>query len=261
MPRAPLLVESVQSLIGETVYDPYGRILGSLVSFESDVDGSVQTIVVENAYKDIVFIPSEAVEITDGRIIVWPEWRVIANRLIASYQRALKRLKGLEEMYSRGEVPGAVYHELRKRLSNSLDKLKEEAKKLRTLITERMHDIEDENLKLDRAIANLKVSYLAGEISEKAYKIAIERLRSAKDSNARETEDLKTIKARIEALETGTVAFTKTGQPSIEHRAKTHEKTSAKTSTTHVKEEETTEEAKAPSIEGIQPIPVKLIEG
>ncbi|NOZ89567.1 MAG: hypothetical protein GXO15_06555 [Crenarchaeota archaeon] len=238
MARAPLLVDSVQELIGEIVYDPYGRVLGRLVSFESDVDGTVQRIVVENEYKDITFIGSESVEIKDGRIIVWPEWKTLAYRVIASYQRALKRLKGLEEMYSRGEVPGAVYHELRKKLSRSLDKLKEDAKKLKEMINHRLHEIEDNNLKLDRAIANLKMSYLAGEISEKAYKAAIERLRSAKDSNTKEVEDLKSTRSRIESLESGAILKTETAKP---------------------KEEK--EEKPPTAIEGIQPIPVKLIEG
>lgn len=248
MAKAPLLVETVQGFIGETVYDPYGRVLGSLVSFESDVDGTVQTIVVENAYKDIVFIPSEAVEIRDGRIIVWPEWKVIANKVIESYQRALKRLKGLEEMYSRGEIPGAVYHELRKKLSTSLDRLKDEAKKLRSMLTERLHEIEDNNLKLDRAIANLKVSYLAGEISEKAYKAAIERLRSAKDSNSKEVEDIKAVKSKVDALESGAISVTKS-ETKMEKREEKVESKPAK------------KEEKIPGLESIQPIPVKLIEG
>ena len=240
MARAPLLVEQVQELIGETVYDPYGRVLGRLVSFESDVDGTVQRIVVENEYKDVSFYSSESVEIKDGRIIVWPEWKTLAFKVIASYQRAIKRLKGLEEMYSRGEIPGAVYHEIRKKLSKSLDQLKDEAKKLKEMITHRLHEIEDNNLKLDRAIANLKMSYLAGEISEKAYKTAIERLRSAKDSNTKEVEDLKSTRSRVESLESG--AFTKTeAKPA--------------------KAEEEKKEPTAAGIEGIQPIPVKLIEG
>lgn len=249
MPRAPLLVDTVQGLIGETVYDPYGRVIGSLVSFESDVDGTVQNIVVENQYKEISFIPSEAVEITEaGRVIVLPDWRVTANRVLSSYQRALKRLRGLEDMYSRGEIPSTVYRSLREKLDKSLARLKDEAKKLRGMITDRMHEIEDSNLKLDRAIANLKVSYIAGEISEKAYKVAIERLRSAKESNAREIEDLKEVKSKLEALETGALAAAK-------HK---EHKPAPTPAATHEEEQQA---PKAPAMETIQPIPVKLIEG
>ncbi|KSW12205.1 hypothetical protein CF15_05440 [Pyrodictium occultum] len=240
MARPPLTVDKVQEFIGETVYDPYGRVAGRLVSFESDVDGLVQNVVVETEDRDVRFIPAEAVEIKDGRIIVWPEWKTIAYKVTASYQRALKRLKGLEDIYSRNEIPSVVYHEMRKRLNDSLSKLKEEAKKLREIINRRMHEIEDNNLKLDRAIANLKVSYMAGEIGEKAYKTAIERLRGAKDSNTRELEDLKNTKGRIEALENGAIELAKTKS---EAKAEKEKNTAPAT------------------VQGLQPIPVKVIEG
>lgn len=246
MPRVPLTVDRVQEFIGETVYDPYGRVAGRLVSFESDVDGTVQNVVVETESRDIRFIPAEAIEIKDGRVIVWPEWKVVAYKVIASYQRALKRLKGLEDMYSRNEIPSVVYHEMRKRLNASLSKLKDEAKKLREMITQRMHEIEDSNLKLDRAIANLKVSYMAGEIGEKAYKTAIEHLRGAKDSNARELEDLKSTKNKVEALENGALDLVKSRTSESKPEAK--------------KQPEPVK-APAPPIQGLQPIPVKVIEG
>ncbi|BEP17896.1 cell division protein CdvA [Pyrofollis japonicus] len=243
MPRPPLTVERLQPFIGEVVYDPYGRVLGKLVSMESDVDGTVNTIVVETETRTINFVPAEAVDIKDGRVVVWPEWKTLAYSVIASYQRALKRLRGLEDMYSRNEIPSTVYREMRKKLDKSLEKLKEEAKKLKALIAKRKNDIEDENLKLDRAIANLKMSYLAGEINEKAYKIAIEHLRNAKDSNARELEDLKETKSRIESLESGAVEFVRKHE---EEKAPEPAKT----------------EPPAPSVPtATQPIPVKLIEG
>ncbi|ABM80649.1 CdvA-like protein [Hyperthermus butylicus] len=245
MARAPLTVDVVQQMIGETVYDPYGRVIGKLVSLESDIDGTVQQIVVETENKDIKFIPSEAVEVSEGRIIVWPEWKVLAYKVLASYQRALKRLKGLEEMYSRNEIPAAVYQELRRKLNQSLARVRDEAKKLKSLIKSRIDEIDDNNLKLDRAIANLKVSYMAGEISEKAYKTAIEYLRSAKDSNTRELEDLKKTGAKLESLETGTIEISKTAKKKESKPASREEK----------------HEAKPPAIEGIQPIPVKVIEG
>ncbi len=241
MPKPPLTVERLQPFIGEVVYDPYGRVLGKLVSLESDVDGTVQTVVVETETRTITFVPAEAVDLKDGRVVVWPEWKTLAYKVISSYQRALKRLRGLEDMYSRNEVPSTVYREMRKRLDKSLEKLKDEAKKLKALLSQRKNDIEDENLKLDRAIANLKMSYLAGEINEKAYKIAIDHLRNAKDSNARELEDIKETKSKIESLEHGAIEFTKKHEEEKIPEPAKPEASTAPTAT--------------------QPIPVKLIEG
>ncbi len=253
MPRPHLTVETVQELVGETVYDPYGRVLGQLVSFESDVDGTVLKLVVENERKEIEFLDSGAVVLEDGRIVALPEWKRLANNVIASYKRALARMKGLEEMYSRGEIPGNIYHEFSRKLSASLEKLKKESKQLKAMITQRMHEIEDANLRLDKAIASLKISYIANEISDKAYKVAVERLRSAKDSNMRELEDLKTTKARIEALESGSIRIGSEKHPAkhVEKKEERHEAPAAPAKPA----------PQAPSMEGLQPIPVKLIEG
>ena len=109
-----------------------------------------------------------------------------------------------------------------------------------------MNDIEDENLKLERAIANLKVSYFAGEISEKSYKIAIDFLRKAKDSNARELDDLRVILKKIESLESG-LYETSPATP--------------KTTAQEAKQEEKHVEKPTNEIPSVQPIPVKIISG
>jgi len=207
MPRI-LTVDDVESRIGESVRDPYGRTLGKLVSFESDVDGTIKTIVVENENKTINFHLAEAVTINEKGIEVIPEWKLRATKVIEHYKTAMRRLKGLEELHSRGEVSSVVYREIRKKLDNAVSKLKQEAKKVKEMMKKRMNEIEDDNLKLDRAIAELKVSYIAGEISETAYKTAIEQLRQAKDSNAKELEDLKKILKQVESIESGSYEVT-----------------------------------------------------
>ena len=242
---ARLTIDSVQEFIGENIFDPYGRVVGRFVSPDSDVDGTILSVAIEDEHREIRFVEGRALRLEDGRLIAWPEWKVTAAEVLANYQRALKRIRGLEEMYSRNEVPSAIYHEMRKRLSQKIDELKKKAKKLKTMIMDRMHEIEDANLRLDRAIANLKMSYLAGELSEKAYKTAIEMLRSAKDSNTRELEDLKATMAKLESLESGAVALTK---PKQEKHAE-------------AKQEQPKPAITAPSADTIQPIPVKLIEG
>jgi len=249
MPAHVLTVDELQDFIGETVYDPYGRVVGQLVSIDSDVDGTVISVAVEDDHREVFFIEAAAVHIEGGRLIAWPQWRVKAHRVLASYRRALKRMKSLEEMYSRNEIPSTVYHEMKKRLSRDLERLKEEAKKLKSMMTTRIHEIEDSNLKLDRAIASLKISYMSGELSERAYKAAIERLRAAKESNTQELEDLKNTRNKLEALEAGTIT---TEKPRHEEKP-----TAKQPAPAHAEEKP----AAAPSVEGIQPIPVKLIEG
>ncbi len=231
MAKTILTIDSLQHLIGSTVEDPYGRVLGRLVSIESDVDGTVTSVAVETEDRRTRFIPAKAVKLNGNKVIVWPEWKVLAAEAISGYQTAVKRLRGLEEMYRRNEIPAAVYSELKKKLDAGLSRMKEEVKRLRELLKVRMNELEDENLRVERAIANLKVSYLAGEIGEKPFNTAMSMLRQAKDTIVKEMDDIKATINKLDALEKGV------------------EKT--------VKGEA---EAKAPSAVQ-QPIPVKIVEG
>ncbi|MET1101438.1 MAG: CdvA-like protein [Pyrodictiaceae archaeon] len=243
MQDAPLTINRIQGFIGETVYDPYGRVLGKLVSLESDVDGIVTAIAVEDEGHRIRFVEANSVKISSGKVIVLPEWKVMANQTLTAYITALKRIKSLEDMYSRNEIPSIVYRELKKKLDESLSKLKSKAKKLKEAIRHRMDELDDENLRIERAIANLKVSYFAGEISEKSYKLAIDALRRAKESNAKELDELRSVSKRLESIEGGVLEFK---APERKEEA-----------------EEKKEQAKGkPEIPtSTQPIPVKIITG
>ncbi|NPA04986.1 MAG: hypothetical protein GXO09_02680 [Crenarchaeota archaeon] len=204
MPRI-LTVDVIQKYVGDSVRDPYGRVLGRLVSFESDVDGVVENIVVENENRTVSIFPAEAVKVNGGVIEVEPDWKVKAVKVLEQYRTAVKRFRGLEELYNRGEVSARVYHAMKKKLETKIAALKDEAKKVKDMITRRIHEIEDENLKLDRVIAELKVSYIAGEVSERAYKQAIEPLRQAKESNTKELEEIRKYKRQLESVEEGSL--------------------------------------------------------
>jgi hypothetical protein len=201
--------------MGSMVYDPYGRVLGRLVSVESEIDGTVTSIAIESDDREVRFYPAKAVRIEEGKLVVWPDWKVLAAETIKSYQTALRRIRGLEEMKRKNEISDIVYNELKKKLEAGLARVREEAKKLKEMIKSRMNELDDEGLRIERAIASLKVSYLAGEIPDNAYDVAIKTLRAAKDAISKEVEDLKSTLSRLEAVEKGIV-----GGEGVEEKAK-----------------------------------------
>ncbi len=208
--KTVLTVDSLRDYVGTTVQDPYGRIIGTLVSVESEVDGTVVSIAVQAEDKTIRFFAAKAVRVEDGKVVVWPEWKVLASETIMSYQTALRRLRSLEELRRKNEVSDTVFAEFKKRLDASLNRLREQVKKLRTMIKERLNELEDESLRVERAITGLKMSYLAGEIPDSAYKSAINALRSVQETINREKEDIKATLARLDAVEKGVETQQKT---------------------------------------------------
>ncbi len=240
--RHILTIDSLQSFIGEKAKDPYGRIVGRVVSIESEIDGTVKMVAIEDEMGRVRFFEAERIRISDGCVVLEPDWKVEATKILNNYRTAIKRLKGLEEIYSKNSIPVALYKEMRSKLEASIERLKASAKKLKEEIKRRIREIEDENFRIDRALAELQVSYFAGEIGEKYYKIALDALRSAKDSNSKEIGEMKKILNELDTV--------------IEGKYEPRVKSEAEEKPTEPAERERKEES---SVQEFKPIPVKVV--
>ncbi|MCY0868038.1 MAG: CdvA-like protein [Desulfurococcus sp.] len=194
-------VDKVDEYLGKPVSDPYGRRVGFLVGFYSDSDGKVASF--EVSFNDVDFrqISVDRFRIESGNIILIPEWEYNALVLEGRLERVKKRFAGLEELYSRKEIPSYTYEEFKKKLNDTLLKLKEETKSVKETLTKRMHEIEDMIVELEKAVTAVKVSYISGEISEKAYRASMDHLRKSLDILNNEKASVKKHLDKIEALE------------------------------------------------------------
>ncbi len=199
-----ITIDEIERYIGLEVKDPYGRKVGRIVAVYSEVDGSVTGIELEVNEDTFTTIRANRIQITeDGELHIIPEWKAEALEIIKQLDRAKKRAKALDDLYSRNEIPRHAYDEFKKRVEESLKSLKVRAREVKAKLRRRTHDLEDTILQIERAMAAIRMSYLAGEITEKGYKAAIEALRQAKDKASEEKEDIKKIKEKIEKLESG----------------------------------------------------------
>ena len=197
-----LMVDEVERYIGLEVKDPYGRKVGRIVAVYSEVDGSVTGVELEVNEDTFTTIPVSRIKINDdGELQIIPEWKAEALSLIKQLDKAKRRIKALDDLYSKNEIPRHAYDEFRKKVERNLSMLKIKAKEVKQMLKKRTNRLEDTIIQIEKAITALKMSYLAGELSEKGYKAAIEALRQAKDKAVEEKEDIKKILNRIENLE------------------------------------------------------------
>ncbi|MEM2009878.1 MAG: CdvA-like protein [Thermosphaera sp.] len=194
-------VENIDEYLGKPVNDPYGRRVGYLISFYSDSDGNITSLEVSIGDFEFKQFPIDRFKFENGNIVLLSEWEynalVTENRL----ERLKKRIAALEELNSRKEVPKHAYEEYRKRLDETLIKIKEESKAVKEMLRKRLHEIEDIMVELEKCMTNLKVSYIGGEIPEKSYKLAADLVRKNMDVILLEKESVKKHLDRIEALE------------------------------------------------------------
>jgi len=196
-----LRVEEVDSYIGRSVSDPYGRRVGYIIGFYSDSDGNVTSLEVSIGDLEFKEIGVDRFELNNGDIVLMPEWEYEAKLVENRLERLRKRIVALNELYDKKEIPRHTYEEFKKKLEEDLFKTRETAKRVKEVLKKRLYDLDDTILELEKAMTSLKVSYLAGEIPEKAYKTAIDQVRKHMEFTQREKESVKKHLDKIETLE------------------------------------------------------------
>ncbi len=191
-------VEDIAKFAGREVEDEYGRVLGWLVSFQSNVDGTVEYIDVKVADKFIERISAERIKVKEGRLIVIPEWKHFSLKVIEALDRAYRRRRALETLANQNDIPADVVDIIKKKVTEEIKKLKLDAQEASKMIKERIRELEDETLKLAGSIANLQILYFSGELDDKGYTQSINHLRRLKDAASQEKADAKKVQDRLE---------------------------------------------------------------
>lgn len=194
-------ISALEKFVGQKVKDPYDRVVGTLASIYSDVDGTVTAV--EIMVNDGVFktFDSGMLSIKGGEVVLVPEWKYKALKLIEKLERGKKWVKALEDLYAKGEIPKHAYEEFKAKLTRELEKLKAESKEVKEVIRARINELEDQIVKIEKALTALKMSYISGEVSERGYKVAADLLRTSRDKNLEEKGDAKSTLERIQRLE------------------------------------------------------------
>lgn len=194
-------VEKINECLGKPVFDPYGRRLGYIVSFYSDVDGKIRALELNIHDTEYREIPIERFKINAEGVVLIPEYEYQAL-LVENRLKVIKsRLSSLEELYSRKEIPTHVYENYKKNLDNELASIKNKAKEVKEILRKKLHEIEEQLIEVEKAMGALKTSYLAGEIEEKAYLTAIDSMKKTHEILLKEKEAIKKHLDKIESLE------------------------------------------------------------
>lgn len=193
-----LRVDRFFNLTGTEVRDDYDRSIGVIVSFISSVEGEVRAIEVKIADRGVERIPGERVKLVEGKLVVTPEWKYEALKVIDALERAYKRRKAIESIAAQSDIPSEIVDSMRRSLSEEIKRLKFRAEEVKRMVRSRISEIEDETLHVASAIANLQMLYFSGEISDKSYTSGMNHLKKLKESLAREKQDAKFILDRLE---------------------------------------------------------------
>ncbi|MFN4046582.1 MAG: CdvA-like protein [Acidilobaceae archaeon] len=204
-----LRVEVVSQLVGQEVEDSYGRVLGILVSFNSDVNGNVRSIEIKVADKGLDSVEGDRLQVTDGKLTIIPEWKYEALKVIEALDRAYRRRRALETLTSGSDIPAEIVENLKRVLNEEIKNLKIRAEKVGRMIKDRLATIEDESLHISKAIVDIQTLYFSGEVGEKSYTQSMNHLKKLREKLIEEKNDAKKTLDKLEK----TVEATITQQP------------------------------------------------
>ncbi|MCE4602916.1 MAG: CdvA-like protein [Desulfurococcales archaeon] len=209
-----LKIETLANAVGSSLVDEYGRDIGTLVSLVSDVDGYIQHVEVKIVDRGVERIPGDRIRLRDGKLVIVPEWKYNAMKVIEGLDRAYRRRKALENIASSGDIPAEVVDGMKRKLSEEIKKLKINADNVKKEVKSRIARIDDELLHIASAIANLQMLYFSGEVSERGYTQGMNHLRKLKESLSAEKSDAKSTLDRLEkTLEIASGPYTREAQP------------------------------------------------
>jgi len=194
-------MDVVAPVIGQTLTDPYGRKIGVLVSAYSDIEGNVTSIEIMINDSQYETLPAERLEQTVEGLKVLPQWLVEAKKLERKLDILKKRLKAMEELYKKGQIPAHAYRELKERYTKEVEKIRVDSKNLRDVLRKRIYELENFIIHIEKAMTHLMVNYTAGEIPESGFKISADLMRFARQAAIEEKKDVEKHTGLIEKLE------------------------------------------------------------
>ena len=194
-------ISFVEQFVGSHVRDPFGRVVGTLVSVYSNVDGEVEAIELALGGNTFTTIPAERLMKKDDKLVIMPEWMSEARSVYRKLDTAMRRLKALETMMKNGDFNPDIVAEARKKVEQQMGKLKGKLGEVKKMIKDRLNELEDQVLQMDKALVNLQMSYIAGEISERRYQQAASAIRQQKEIAMEEKKALKEWIEKLERLE------------------------------------------------------------
>ena len=193
-------VDVLTKFVGQKIKDIYGREVGSIVHVYTEIDGTITGIEISYG-NSFVTVNPESVKLDGDNIVLLPDWKTDAIKILSYMDKIRRRQKALEELYSKQEITKSMYDDMKRKLDAELLKAKEEQARLKNKLKNRLNEIEDQLAKIDKVTISLKMSYIAGEIPEIAYKNSMEVLRQAKESYTLERDDIKKTLDKLDGLD------------------------------------------------------------
>ena len=161
-----------KALLGRSVNDVYGRLLGRVIGIERNPFGEMEGVQLEATGGIIITAKARQMALTPKTITISPEWKLESEDMISELTLLRKRVGALESLKDSREIDGEIYSELlESQKTGYLDKVKL-ATALVDTMRSRLNEITGQITSLTRYLINAKLDHKSGELDEDSLKLA-----------------------------------------------------------------------------------------
>ena len=161
-----------KALLGRSVNDVYGRLLGRVIGIERNPFGEMEGVQVEATGGIILTAKARQMALTPKTITISPEWKLESEDIISELTLLRKRVGALESLKDSREIDGEIYSELlESQKTGYLDKVKLATALVNTMRS-RLNEITGQITSLTRYLINAKLDHKSGELDEDSLKLA-----------------------------------------------------------------------------------------
>jgi hypothetical protein len=161
-----------KALLGRSVNDVYGRLLGRVIGIERNPFGEMEGVQVEATGGIIITAKARQMALTPKTITISPEWKLESEDIILELTLLRKRVGALESLKDSREIDGEIYAELlESQKTGYLDKVKLATGLVNTMRS-RLSEITGQITSLTRYLINAKLDHKSGELDEDSLKLA-----------------------------------------------------------------------------------------
>jgi hypothetical protein len=161
-----------KALLGHSVVDAYGRILGRVIGIERNAFGELESVQVEATGGQIAVAKARQIALTPKSITLTPEWKLESEDIISELCLLRKRINALESLKETKEIDNEIYSELvDSQKAGYFDKVKT-AEALAASMKRRLSEVTDNISSLTRYLVNAKLDHKSGELDDESLRIA-----------------------------------------------------------------------------------------
>jgi hypothetical protein len=189
-----------KALLGKSITDVYGRILGRIIGVNRNQFGEMEGLEVESQGGNVIDVPSKSIMLTPKTITAAPEWKVDAHELTSEIATVKKRIVALEGLRDKGDVDREIYEELLEaQRSGYLSKIKQ-TEALVGNIRSKLERTNNQLTSLTKHLVNAKLDYQSGEIDEASMKLAVGSIEPSLKPLIAEKNDLSSTLKTLEDM-------------------------------------------------------------